>query len=84
MSINERKFHYVTLSNVVIFEIYLCFTQNAEFELHANQTQLDHMNNKGVQLLEDLKNIPDFDSSGMESDLDEVNLKWETANSVSA
>ncbi|GFO48198.1 nesprin-1, partial [Plakobranchus ocellatus] len=56
--------------------------KNAEFELHANQTQLDHMNNKGVQLLEDLKNIPDFDSSGMESDLDEVNLKWETANSV--
>lgn len=40
------------------------------------------MNNKGLQLLEDLKNIPDFDSSGMESDLDDVNLKWETANSV--
>ncbi|XP_035824390.1 nesprin-1 [Aplysia californica] len=56
--------------------------KNAEFELHANQTQLDHMNNKGVQLLEDLRNIPDFDLSGMESDLDEVNLKWETANSV--
>ncbi|CAL1544282.1 unnamed protein product [Lymnaea stagnalis] len=56
--------------------------KNAEFELHANQTHLDHMNTKGVQLLEDLKSIPNFDFSGMENDLDEVNLRWETTNSV--
>ncbi|KAK0046935.1 nesprin-1, partial [Biomphalaria pfeifferi] len=56
--------------------------KNAEFELHANQTLLDHMNTKGVQLMEDLKNIPGFDYSGMENDLDEVNLQWETSNAV--
>ncbi|KAH9507324.1 hypothetical protein Btru_056910, partial [Bulinus truncatus] len=56
--------------------------KNAEFELHANQTLLDHMNTKGVQLLEDLKNIPGVDFSAMETDLDNVNLNWETANSV--
>lgn len=62
--------------------LYLCF-QNAEFELHANQSQLDQMNNKGLQLLDELKNIPNFDMSVIERDLDEVNHKWETANSVS-
>ena len=41
------------------------------------------MNNKGLQLLEELKNIPNFDMSVIERDLDEVNHKWETANSVS-
>ena len=56
--------------------------QNAEFELHANQTQLDHMNNRGLQLLEDLKNIPNFDVSVLEQDLDSVNHNWETANAT--
>lgn len=41
------------------------------------------MNSKGVQLLEDLKSIAGFDRSGVESDLDSVNLKWETSNAVS-
>ena len=58
-----------------------CF-QNAEFELHANQTQLDHMNNRGLQLLDDLKNIPNFDISVLEQDLDAVNHDWETANAT--
>ncbi|XP_076442566.1 muscle-specific protein 300 kDa-like isoform X3 [Babylonia areolata] len=56
--------------------------KNAEFELHANQTQLDHMNNKGVQLLEELRKVPSFNASVMEQDLDDVNHKWETANKV--
>ena len=56
--------------------------QNAEFELHANQTQLDHMNNRGLQLLEDLKNVPNFDVSILEQDLDSVNHDWETANAT--
>lgn len=61
----------------------IIFLQNAEFELHANQSQLDQMNNKGLQLLEELKNCPNFDVSVLERDLDEVNHKWETSNSVS-
>ena len=61
----------------------LCLVyQNAEFELHANQTQLDHMNNKGVQLLEELKKVPNFNPRIMEQDLDDINLNWETANKV--
>lgn len=56
--------------------------QNAEFELHANQTQLDHMNNKGVQLLEELRKVPNFNPRVMEQDLDDINLNWETANKV--
>ncbi|KAL8590280.1 hypothetical protein ACOMHN_006396 [Nucella lapillus] len=54
--------------------------KNGEFELHANQSQLDHMNTKGMQLLEELRKIPNFDPSVMENDLDEVNLQWENAN----
>ncbi|KAL3874933.1 hypothetical protein ACJMK2_037885 [Sinanodonta woodiana] len=55
--------------------------KNAEFELHSNQSQLDLMNSKGLQLLSDLKNIPNFDMSVLEEDLDEINHKWESANS---
>ncbi|KAL5008450.1 hypothetical protein ScPMuIL_014031 [Solemya velum] len=54
--------------------------KNAEFELHANQTHLDQMNNKGLQLLEELKNIPNFDINVLEQDLDHINHKWETSN----
>ncbi|XP_076463750.1 muscle-specific protein 300 kDa-like isoform X7 [Babylonia areolata] len=54
--------------------------KNAEFELHANQSQLDHMNTKGMQLLEELRSVPNFDPSVMEHDLDEVNLQWENTN----
>ncbi|XP_041351119.1 nesprin-1-like [Gigantopelta aegis] len=56
--------------------------KNAEFELHANQTQLDHMNNKGMQLLEELKKVPNFKIDGLENDLDDINLKWEKTNSA--
>lgn len=62
----------------------MCFVclQNAEFDLHACQPQLDQMNNKGVQLMEELKNVPNFDVGVMEQDLDEVNVKWENSNKV--
>lgn len=60
-----------------------CF-QNAEFELHASQTQLDHANNKGLQLLEELRKIPNFNVHLMEQDLDDINLKWETSSKVSS
>nr|KAG5692778.1 hypothetical protein BaRGS_009394 [Batillaria attramentaria] len=56
--------------------------KNAEFDLHANQSQLDHMNNKGVQLLEELRKVPNFNPRVMEQDLDDINLRWETANKV--
>ena len=56
--------------------------QNAEFELHANQSQLDQMNQRGLQLLEDLKNVPNFDVSVLEQDLDAVNHKWESSSEV--
>lgn len=59
-----------------------CVFQNAEFELHANQTQLDQMNTKGVQLLEELAKVPGFQCETVEADLDDVNHKWETANRV--
>ncbi|XP_025103982.1 nesprin-1-like isoform X4 [Pomacea canaliculata] len=56
--------------------------KNAEFELHASQTQLDHANNKGLQLLEELRKIPNFNVHLMEQDLDGINLKWETSSKV--
>lgn len=59
-----------------------CFLQNAEFELHANQSQLDQMNNRGLQLLEDLKHVPNFDISSLEQDLDAVNHQWEMSNAA--
>ena len=40
------------------------------------------MNNKGVQLLEELRKVPNFDPTVLEQDLDEVNLRWENANKV--
>ena len=40
------------------------------------------MNNKGVQLLEELRKVPNFNPRVMEQDLDEINLNWETANKV--
>ena len=40
------------------------------------------MNNRGLQLLEDLKNMPNFDVSVLEQDLDQVNHGWETANAA--
>ena len=40
------------------------------------------MNSRGLQLLEDLKHIPNFDVVVLEQDLDAVNHKWETSNSV--
>ena len=40
------------------------------------------MNNRGLQLLEDLKNIPNFDVSVLEQDLDSVNHNWEMANAT--
>ncbi|KAK7104412.1 hypothetical protein V1264_019133 [Littorina saxatilis] len=56
--------------------------KTAEFELHANQTQLDHMNSKGLQLLEELRKVPNFSPKVMEKDLDDVNAQWENANKV--
>jgi len=39
------------------------------------------MNSRGLQLLEELKNLPDFDVAVLEQDLDQVNHAWETASS---
>lgn len=50
--------------------------------MHANQSQLDQMNHRGLQLLEDLKNVPNFDVSVLEQDLDAVNHKWESSSEV--
>jgi len=57
-------------------------SKNAEFELHANQSQLDQMNNRGLNLLEELKNIPNFDIACLEQDLDATNHAWETSNAA--
>lgn len=54
--------------------------KKVELQLRANQPQLDHMNNKGMQLLEDLKKLSGFDPSGVKSDLDEAKLQWKTAS----
>lgn len=40
------------------------------------------MNNRGLQLLEDLKNVPNFDVTVLEQDLDAVNHKWESSSEV--
>lgn len=40
------------------------------------------MNNRGLQLLEDLKNVPNFDVTVLEQDLDSVNHKWESSSEV--
>ncbi|KAK3089086.1 hypothetical protein FSP39_000625 [Pinctada imbricata] len=53
---------------------------NGEFELHANQNQLDQMNNRGLQLLEELKAVPNFEVGVLEQDMDRINHQWETAN----
>ncbi|KAK6181528.1 hypothetical protein SNE40_009363 [Patella caerulea] len=53
--------------------------RNAGFELQANQTQLDHMNNKGIQLFEELKKVPSFNPNELAQDLDTVNHSWETS-----
>ena len=41
------------------------------------------MNNKGMQLLEELKKVPNFQIGSLENDLDEINLNWEKTNKVS-
>ena len=38
------------------------------------------MNHKGLQLLEELRNVPNFNESVLEHDLDSVNHRWETSN----
>lgn len=40
------------------------------------------MNNRGLQLLEDLKNVPNFDVTVLEQDLDSINHKWESSSEV--
>ncbi|BFZ08024.1 hypothetical protein BsWGS_11063 [Bradybaena similaris] len=56
--------------------------RHAELELHANQTVLEHMNSTGLHLLEGLKTVKGFDLLAVESDLDDVNSKWENTNEV--
>ncbi|ESO86156.1 hypothetical protein LOTGIDRAFT_167389 [Lottia gigantea] len=56
--------------------------RNAGFELQANQTQLEHMNNKGLQLFDELKKLPNFNAQELVQDLDTMNHDWETANGI--
>lgn len=57
--------------------------QTTEFELHANQPHLDHFNNKGSILQKELCNIPNFDSSFIKTDIDNINQKWDATHEVS-
>lgn len=40
------------------------------------------MNTRGLQLLEELKSVPNFDVSVLEQDLDAINHNWESSSKV--
>ncbi len=56
--------------------------QSAELDLDSQTRQLEHLNTKGKQLVQESRNLPHFESSVISDDMDKLNKTWKNSAKV--
>ena len=58
------------------------FLQTAEMEVVGQQRQMDYVNSRGKQLLQDVHTLPQFDPAPLREDLQTINNDWKNTTKV--